>query len=283
MPTGRLDLAAATVTNAAGQSIVYAIGGRRSTGAAALATVTAYNVATNTWTSRRSLPRPLYRTNGAGVIDGKIYVSGGCYSSDCIYSPPTSRLYVYDPTTNTWTQKRSVPSISDGGVTGVMRGKLYVLTPCFYDQGGPYYSSCDPWHFYRYNPVTDRWATLPSPPTGIGLFGMGGVIDGKFYAMGQSPTDAVDGMLAVYDPATNRWAMKTPLARTRFGSAVVALNHKMYVMGGIRLQPDGPWETLDITIVLRPDHRRVDAPRVPADRPLRHRGKHGLGQRQGPD
>ena len=42
-----------------------------------LAKVTAYNVATNTWTDRRPLPVPLAWSNGAGVINGKIYVSGG--------------------------------------------------------------------------------------------------------------------------------------------------------------------------------------------------------------
>ena len=39
--------------------------------------MTAYNVATNTWTFRHRLPKPLAGSNGAGVINGKIYVSGG--------------------------------------------------------------------------------------------------------------------------------------------------------------------------------------------------------------
>jgi hypothetical protein len=60
----RFDLAAATVTNAAGQSVLYAIGGRTSAGS--LSKVMAYNVTTNTWTLKASLPRPLYAMNGAG-------------------------------------------------------------------------------------------------------------------------------------------------------------------------------------------------------------------------
>ena len=76
MPANRTDLAVATVTNAAGQSVVYTIGGLTPTGMPS-AKVTAYNVATNTWTFRRPLPGRWPRSNGAGVIDGKIYVSGG--------------------------------------------------------------------------------------------------------------------------------------------------------------------------------------------------------------
>src|SRR5690349_10804891 len=55
MPANRTNLAAVTLKNSAGQSIVYAIGGKSPTGYP-LKTVTAYNVATNTWTFRRPLP-----------------------------------------------------------------------------------------------------------------------------------------------------------------------------------------------------------------------------------
>jgi Kelch motif len=72
----RVGLATAVVPNASGQSILYAIGGRAITGGS-LGKVQAYNVATNTWTNKASLPIAVYSTNGAGVIGGKIYISGG--------------------------------------------------------------------------------------------------------------------------------------------------------------------------------------------------------------
>lgn len=55
MPSARTDLATATVKNAAGQSIVYAMGGFTTAGRPA-STVTAYNVATKHWTFVRPLP-----------------------------------------------------------------------------------------------------------------------------------------------------------------------------------------------------------------------------------
>ena len=84
----------ATVTNAAGQSIVYAIGGATVVSPLTLLRkVSAYNAATNTWTERRPLPVPLYLSNGAGVINGKIYVSGG-FSSSRRRSPHPGALHV---------------------------------------------------------------------------------------------------------------------------------------------------------------------------------------------
>jgi N-acetylneuraminic acid mutarotase len=257
MPSNRTDLAAATVTNAAGQSIVYAIGGL-SPGGIPLATVTAYNVATNTWTFRRALPVALARSNGAAVINGKIYVSGG-YSDYAGFFPRNS-LYVYNPVTNTWTQKHAMPVgedwwVGDRGATGVINGKLYVVTACLtaYDPWG-YVEGCAP-RFFRYNPGTDQWATLPSPsPLGTDAVSplAGGVIGGKLYVMAGSRYTH-DGRFAVYDPATNQWTAKTPLALARPGAATAVLGTKLYVMGGTRYNATtDAFDTLAVTIVYDP-------------------------------
>ena len=163
------------MTNAAGQSIVYAIGGRNPVWNNPQATVTAYNAATNTWTLRQPLPVRLASTNGAGVINGKIYISSGCTDHECFF--PTDALYMYNPATDTWTQKRSIPPDTTSGdyqhaygdgVTGVINDKLYVLSGRFKaDPPHGYFESCDPL-FYRYNPATDKWVELPPPSTVVG-------------------------------------------------------------------------------------------------------------------
>jgi len=242
MPQFRTGVAAATVTNAAGQSIVYAIGGRNPIWNNPQATVTAYNATTNTWTVRRPLPVRLASTNGAGVIKGKIYISGGCTDRKCDF--PTDALYMYDPGTDTWTQKRAPPvdttnsgpndneGYADGdGVTGVINDMLYVVSGCFMaDAPHGYFESCDPL-FYRYNPATDKWVALPRPSTVVGHVwspNLSGVIDGKFYVMG-------NGWFAVYDPATNKWTkLTTGFAKGRFGAASAVLGAKLYVIGGMR-------------------------------------------------
>ena len=224
MPSGaRRDLATAVVTNAAGNSILYAIGGRTLTGGS-LSRVQAYNTATNTWSWKASLPVPLYWTNGAAVIGGKIYISGGANSSRAF----TSALYVYNPGTNMWARKRDMPNTTFRGVTGVINNKLYVLTGC--DQ-----EDCmifDPIAFYRYDPATDLWETLPEPSNWHG-WGMGGTIGGKLYVTGGS------SQLDVYDPVANSWSARAAMPLRRWMAAGATLGAKLYVIGGFQENTDG--------------------------------------------
>jgi N-acetylneuraminic acid mutarotase len=233
---------------------------------APVAKVTAYNVATNTWTDRRPLPRRLAGTNGAGVLQGKIYVTGGYSEIGTNGLWPT--VYMYDPATNTWTRKRDMPTVTGepgrqypagGGVTGVIGGKLYVVSGCYLND--PTYGllgqACNPL-FLRYNPATDRWVILPPPFTQQGITdpSIGGVIDGKFYVMTGSfdpndPSGGVKAHFAVYDPATNTWTTRTPLGLERPGVASAVLGGKLYVMGGVRFNGVG-LDILDITIVYDP-------------------------------
>jgi N-acetylneuraminic acid mutarotase len=230
----RTELTTATVENASGKPIVYAIGGLTAAGGP-LGKVMAYDVASNTWSLKASLPAPLYGMNQAAVLGGKIYVSGGCSFVSCVSYGPSNRLYVYNPATNTWTRKADMPAIRDAsgwnyfsgmnGPTGVIGGQLYTLSSCNYSDA-PYYYSCDPPLFYRYNPATDRWTTLPRPPPPVVYdYRYGGVIAGKFYAVGD--------YVQVYDPATNRWTRKGQFPGSLpFRAAATVMLSRIYIVGG---------------------------------------------------
>lgn len=247
MPTERWALAAAAVTNDAGESILYAIGGTTTLGgSASLSKVQAYNVATNTWTTKAPLPVPIYWSNGVGVIGGKLYISGGLAS----FRNYMRTLYMYDPATNAWTRKHDLPSLTFTGVTGVINGRLYVLTGC--NDAEACAPSNDPVAFYRYDPPTDHWAVLPKP-TRAHAEGMGGVIGGKFYVTGGDDETGGVSQLDVYDPATNRWATKAPMPRGRWLGAGTVLGGKLYVMGGDQFSLDGLTVTaIRTTIVYDP-------------------------------
>ena len=260
LPITRSGHAVATMKNAAGQSIVYVIGGL--VGRWPNAKVAAYNVATNTWTWPRPLPVPLAESNGAGVINGKIYVSGGWSMAGSEW--PSSALYMYNPATNTWTRKRDMPVVTingedeypgGSGVTGVINGKLYVVAGCFEAQDPwGYFETCNPL-FFRYDPATDRWTRLPSPfgvNTPTGTQGGGGVISGKFYLVATSYFTG-DARFSVYDPATNRWTPKPILGAARWGAATAVVGGKLYMMGGSRWNATrDAVDTLDLTSVFNP-------------------------------
>lgn len=205
----------------------------------ALSRVQAYDVAGNFWFPRKSLPMDLYKTNGAGVINGKIYVSGGRRSGDKRYEQV---LLVYDPGTNTWTRKRDMPFAGWGGVTGVLGNRLYVLT-CVEEE--------DCWEhsnplLYRYDPSTDEWTFLSVTPVPLGL-PMGGFIGGKLYATG-----GPSGALMAYDPATNSWTAKASLPGRRWSAAGLAFEGKLYVLGGFEEQADGTRRSVRTTSIYDP-------------------------------
>jgi N-acetylneuraminic acid mutarotase len=186
----------------------------------------AYNASTNAWTTKASLPVPLWGTNGAAVIDGRIYVSGGCPFVNCDRFGYSSALYMYDPAVNTWTRKQSMPQMGDRGVSGVIGGRLYVLSTCYWAAPSTeYFTDCPELrsNFFRYNPVTNRWTVLARPS---GIYAVGGAIGGKFYATGGT-------QLEVYDPATNQWTKKAPPPKKiGFGAAGTVLLSRLYVIGG---------------------------------------------------
>ena len=234
MPRWRQQHATVTLTNAAGQSVLYVIGGRTIRGALHPATNQAYNVATNRWTTAARQPRSYYQGNGAGVIKGKIYISGGFHpSTDVAFA--SSALYMYDPDGDTWVEKHSMPSGGMRGVTGVIGDRLYVLTGC------PLASDCNgdpPLAFFRYDPSTDQWASLPAPPS-YHRFGMAGVIGGKLYVVGgEGEAGYSSRQLDVYDPVANQWTTKAPMPQGREWAAGVALGGKLYVIGGMVANPD---------------------------------------------
>jgi N-acetylneuraminic acid mutarotase len=190
-----------------------------------ISTVEAYNYATNSWTGKSATLRRA-RTNGVGLIGGKLYVSGGILDTGDGHEA-TLTVFAYDPIADVFTRKADMPRPASDGVTGVIGGKLYVLT------GGC--GNCAVFvsrRFWRYDPATNAWSFLPQCPRAH-LSGAGGVINGKFYvAGGSNEAFSATKNLDVYDPVTNTWTARAPLPETVFAPAGAVLNNKLYVMGG---------------------------------------------------
>lgn len=248
MPRWRRHHVTATVTNSAGQSVLYVIGGVTIRVGLRPTTNQAYNVATNRWTTVAPQPRSYWQGNGVGVIKGRIYISGGFHPSNEGPSA-SSALYMYDPVGDTWTARSPMPSSGVLGVTGVIGDRLYVLTGCPW---GPAACGGDPSSaFYRYDPATDLWAALPNPPHAH-RSGMAGVIGGKLYVVGGSDGTQYGGQLDVYDPAANRWTTRASMPRERWDAAGIALGGKLYIIGGFVFAPDSSVRSVRTSTIYDP-------------------------------
>jgi N-acetylneuraminic acid mutarotase len=220
----RYGLAAEVVTTAAGQSTVYVFGGRFNHGTTnpAATTILAYDAATDSWTTRAARFTGA-ATNGAGRIKDKIYISGGNrdFTGPWDASGVSSRLFAYDWRRDQMTRVADMPRATAEGVTGVINNKLYVLAGRCAGQ-----LLCR--EFYRYDPATNTWTTLPPAPNSH-RHGAGAVVGGKLYVAGggASPFGAFDA----YDPATNKWTTAGTLPSDWEFAVGAKLGGRFYVTG----------------------------------------------------
>ena len=159
---------------------IYAIGGSTSTRYpldAFVGTNEEYNLATNSWTIKASMPTP--RAYFAIVaFQNKIYCIGGAigFSVDersGFYSYITSGVNeVYDTDTNTWVTKTPMPNVGMKLQAHVINGKIYVIRPGY---------------TYVYDPLNDSWTNktrMPTPYPGTSPVSV--VVDNKIVVTGVS-------------------------------------------------------------------------------------------------
>lgn len=214
MPTPRASHAVGVVNG-----VLYAIGGSPSGGL--LGTVEAYDPLTNTWTTKASMPTAR-RGLAVGVVNGIIYAVGGLVftGSQVVYS---NAVQAYDPVTNTWTTKASMPTGRNDAAIGVVNGIMYVV-------GGYNTAGGDQRTVEAYDPTTNSWTTKASMPTA--RYGPGiDVINGILYAVGGFGGGHVSTVEA-YDPVANSWTTRASMPTARYGLRCATVNGVLYAIGG---------------------------------------------------
>lgn len=215
---GRADMAAAVI-----EKSIVVVGGSTSVQDEwqPLTRVDAYNVETKTWTQLKSLPEPRIR-HGATTINGRIYVAGGLGLPVILGDPqPKKSLFVYDPETNTWTRKADMPQPVYLSRQANLLGRLYV-----YAAG----TDLSAERFFAYSPATDRWVSLPVPPSRH-MDGVMAALGGKLYLTNGNSQTSFNRELDVYDPATRRWTVKSPMLNADGGGVAAVFHGKLWVAG----------------------------------------------------
>jgi hypothetical protein len=267
MQQARADLGVAVVNGK-----IYAIGGN------AGGTNEEYNPATNTWVYRAPMPTPssmfvtavcqdkIYcigagmndvynpQTNKwenktplhiliaqANVVNDKIYVIGG-------YPNYTSNE-VYDPATDTWVSKSSMPKSGAVAASTVLDDKIYFFGG-IYENG--YVSITE-----IYDPATDTWSFGTGAPTYFVSGSAAAVTTGvtapkRIYVFDHPYADlaVMHGPFytnQVYDPQNDSWTSGADLPTGRQGFGVAVVNDIMYVIGGYSVSP--------LVMLTQPDSR----------------------------
>ncbi len=114
---------------------IYAFGGYKQV-ISTLATMDAYDPASDTWEERAPIPDMRF-TYSAGTANHKIIVLFGLWIDETQETPWTNRGYrrtinEYDPLSNTWSTKKTLTTQHDYTATAVAENKLYLF-------GGGYY------------------------------------------------------------------------------------------------------------------------------------------------
>lgn len=202
---------------------LYVIGGYKQSGLTVwhpVATVYAYDPATDTWAERAPMPTP----RGALSVtehDGKLYAIGGYDRKANI-----SAVEVYDPEHNTWAEGAPLPTPRDHLATATVSGKVYAIGGRLHGDYGRNLSVTE-----VYDPVADRWsraAHLPTPRSGMTASEVGG----RLYVFGGEGAKGTFRENEAYDPVRDAWQAMAPMPTGRHGLGSAVVHGRIYVISG---------------------------------------------------
>lgn len=200
---------------------LYAIAGETSEGPTGLAERLAPD--DGEWRRLTDKPTPV-RDVGAVVVGGEIYVPGGCVGD----GSPIDSLEVYDPGTDTWSEKARMPKSVCAYAIAALEGDIYVFGGW---DGGSYTQDA-----FTYDPDQDVWATVSPMPTARGYAGAA-AIEGQIYVVGGYDGRQDLAVVEAYAPSNDQagetsWIEHTPLPDGRAGAGVVTVQSKLFIIGG---------------------------------------------------
>lgn len=218
-----------------------------------------YDPSTDRWTIKAPLPVGLHHA-GAAAVGDRLYVIGGFTASLFSIWQPVASVYLYDPKTDSWTERAPMPTPRGALTVAEFGGKLFAIG----GKGERGNSAA----VEVYDPSSDTWASRAALPTprdhlaaatvGQTIYTIGGRINGDY---GQNL-----GTVEAYDPLADRWNQVANLPTPRSGIAAGVVQETIYVFGGE--QPEGTFRTNEAYNPTT-DHWQSMAP-MPT-------GRHGLG------
>ena len=177
------------------------------------------------WTQAAPCPLPRFEARGLAV-QGNLLVMGGFTSASL---DVTSRVDVFDPEANIWTQRQNLPGPETHVGAAVKDGTVYMVGGF----RGPASSWVTSSEFWSYDFANDVWTALPPLPSQRAALSLTNV-GNAFYAVGglaaDGNTDSANNTYWFIDD--DQWTTSTdlPNPRNHLGGAVVL--GQLYIVGG---------------------------------------------------
>jgi N-acetylneuraminic acid mutarotase len=263
MPNPRQEVAVAAL-----DGLVYVIGGFGRSGQP-MATVEAYDPATNQWELKAPLPVATHHP-AAAVVNGRLFVIGG-YIGGSMSSSAVQTVYEYEPARNAWATRAAMPTPRGALAAVVLHGRIHAVGGSgdgntgaheVYDVASNRWTSANPMPTARdhlaavayqdrvwaiggrtsfmgrqfdnveiYDPATNSWQTGAPLPTGRGGLAAAVLRDRIFVFGGEAPL-RIFNATEMYESAGNRWISKAPLPTPRHGIGAAVVGERIYVPGG---------------------------------------------------
>jgi N-acetylneuraminic acid mutarotase len=231
MPTARSDFGIAVY-----QDKIYVIGGTVGSGTAwgeSLLTgaTEVYDPETDTWETKTSMPTPRQCLE-ANVVSDRIYLVGGVRYVGGFIHLEFHENEVYDPDTDSWTTKASLPTAVWGYSSAVVDNKIYLIGGGNKTSEGTFPVTLN----QIYTPATDTWGFGQNIPTGL-WHADAGATTGAFaperiYVLGGSYYSVAYNLTQTYDPEVDGWTTDTPIPTPRYALGVAVIDDELYAIGG---------------------------------------------------
>ena len=234
-------------------------------------TLHAYDIETDTWVYLAGAPQS--RAEGVGVgHGGLLYCIGGRYADD-VFGEVKASVYVYNPTTDSWSTKSPLNTARAGLAGAAVGNKIYTFggrggyDPDFEEGFGIYGPCSGEAHNVAevYDIATDTWSNITPPP--IPVTDAAAIQKrGHIYVIGGCASQGFSNVLdivQIYDPVTDSWTEGTPMPTPRASLAVGILGNTIYAIGGVGV--DG--ENLDIVEGYKISKNKWSGPLAPKPHP----------------
>ena len=200
---------------------IFVIAGAAASGATGELEV--YDPATDSWQRMASKPAPVSNV-GAMVLNGNIYVPGGCDPSGSV----TTTMEVYFPLTDSWASSVPLPSPLCAYAITEYKGDMYL----FGGWNGEDFVDVT----YRYKPASREWSIL-SPISSPRAFAAAALMGDTVYLVGGYDGENESATCQAYHPekeGTNQspWTTYSSMSQGRGGLALVSVGSSLYALGG---------------------------------------------------